>query len=125
MPAAVASLANRSLCWHPVSPLEQPKGGDLSRPAEAPPIPGEGRHHLGTVGGIIPESWAACSGISSVVAEAKHLGEALSHAHPHSTAPTIFKIRARTEVIVMLRVPSWQTRTDGHVGLSTLAGDSP
>jgi hypothetical protein len=71
------------------------------------------------------KSWAACSGISSVVAEAKHLGEALSHAHPHSTALTIFKIRARTEVIVMLRVSSWQTRADGHVGLSTLAGDSP
>jgi hypothetical protein len=69
-PKNFAHLAHgRSLCCHPVPPLEA-KGADLSRPTEAP-NPGEiipewwatssqngGQHHLGMVGGIIPESAA-------------------------------------------------------------------
>src|SRR5437763_1264271 len=48
-----------SLCGHRVPPLEA-KGADLSRPAEAPDPRARssrngGRHHLGTVGDIIPE----------------------------------------------------------------------
>jgi hypothetical protein len=56
-------------------PLEA-KGTDLSRPAEAPSLPGEiipewwatssrngGRNYLGMAGEIIPESWAASIGI--------------------------------------------------------------
>jgi hypothetical protein len=69
-PKNFAHLAHDcSLCWHPVSPLEQPKERDLSRPAEAPATPGEiipewwatssrngGRRHPGIVGGLLPES---------------------------------------------------------------------
>src|SRR5262249_39418832 len=56
-------------------PLEA-KGTELSRPAEAPSLPGEiipewwatssrnsGRNYLGLVGGFIPESWATSIGI--------------------------------------------------------------
>jgi hypothetical protein len=77
-PKNFAHLAHdRSLCWHPVSPLETAKGArpeSASRghlPSRAISSRNGGRHHLGTVGGIIsewvggiiPESWAACSGI--------------------------------------------------------------
>src|SRR5436190_11338349 len=51
-PKHFAHLAHdRSLCWHPVSPLDEPKERDLSRSAEAPATPGE----------IIPEWWATSS----------------------------------------------------------------
>src|SRR6266581_860090 len=78
----LAHLAHRNpLCWHSVPPSDKPKGATLRasrrglHPGLAPGgiIPesraassrNRGRHHLGTVGAIISEWWAASPGIRS------------------------------------------------------------
>src|SRR5215472_90279 len=65
-PKHFAHMAHgRSLCWHPVSPWEGQRSapdsaGRGTRP-RARSSRNAGRHHLGTVGEIISEWWAASS----------------------------------------------------------------
>src|SRR5499427_5194208 len=56
----LAHLAHRHpLGWHPPPPSDSPKGSDpTALPAAADSPSCGGRHHFGTVGGIISEWWA-------------------------------------------------------------------